>query len=133
MSEGMASFQIPRILAETSSPGLPAGLRLEVSVDVSTYLSGTLTPVRLKHLSAGGCLIDCTVALTPGSIQQLRFTMTAGKVITLIGRIGAARRPILGPATSWVVECVFAHAGTLSVQSQISELMSDVALARRVA
>ena len=110
-----------------------ADVRAEISVDVASYLSGALTPVTLLRVTLGGCRLQSDVALVPGSIQQLRITTSAGRTIPLIVRVGSCRPPMFGPGTSWVVECVFAHADASAVKHQIAALLEDVMPDRRVA
>jgi hypothetical protein len=100
-----------------------ADLRLEISVNVAAYLSGTRTPVALKDVSAGGCLIESALSLARDSIHQLRFTTASGASVTLIGRVLHCRRPIFGPANRWLVGFTFAHATNPSVQCQIAALL----------
>jgi hypothetical protein len=126
---GMAALEFLR----SAAGNIPLATRAEISVNVASYLSGALTPVILQRVTLGGCRLQSDVALVPGSIQQLRITTSAGQVMTLIVRVGSCRPPMFGPKTSWIVECVFAHADAASVKRQIAALLGDVAADRRVA
>jgi hypothetical protein len=125
----MASFEFPRGSAGTAS----SAVRAEVSVDVATYLSGNLQPVELQRVTLNGCRLQSETALVPGSIQQLRVTTPAGRVMTMIIRVGSCRPPMFGPQTSWINECTFAHADAPSVKHQIASLLEEVTPVRRVA
>jgi hypothetical protein len=124
----METVEFPRT-SGASRPGVPA----EISADVSQYLRGTLTPVALRRIVAGGCSLESPLRLAQGSIQQLRCATGAGRVITLIVRVASCRPPIFGPRTSWMVECAFAHAEVPAVREQIAALIEDVMSDRRVA
>ena len=128
----MAALEFSRPTTAPVPPSVAAGSRAEISVSVAAYLSGNLTPVMLQQVTSGGCRLVSPVELAPTSIQQFRFTTQAGQVITLIVRIGSCRSAS-APAPSWIVECVFPHAGVPSVQRQIAALIDDVRPGRRVA
>ena len=125
----MASFEFSRGSAGT----VRQAVRAEISVDVATYLSGRLRTVELQRLTLHGCRLQSDTPLVPGSIQQLRVTTAAGRVTTMIVRVGSCRPPMFGPKTSWIVECTFSHADALSVKHQIAAVLEEVTPDRRVA
>jgi hypothetical protein len=125
----MASFEFLRGSVVT----VPQAVRAEISVDVASYLSGTLRPVALQRVTLGGCRVQMDTPLVPGSIQQLRITMAGGRQMAMIVRVGSCRPPMFGPKTSWIVECTFAHAEAQSVKAQIAALLEEVTPDRRVA
>lgn len=110
-----------------------ADLRLEISLDVASYLSGKRVRVSLKDLNAGGCLVESALPMGLDAIQQLRFTTDRGEAITLIGRTVSCSQPPFGPANRWVVGFAFAHASIPSVHCQIAALIGSATRAPSLA